>query len=211
MHVMCNCIYICLFVCLYVNKHCSYISKYITFIFILLDIIQHPTNDTFCAGSNALLNCVVFDNSTKSVANTTGWFINTNLPAAVSDSYMINNTRDGDVVTSVLTIENVSLNDNGTGYFCVTAYDIDSYIGVISVAGKHTYMYLQACLHTYVRIYVHAYGTACIIVNKCTYMHVLVTSESLCGSYMFITSACLVSSYITRYMLCIVMHTLCNA
>ena len=49
---------------------------------------------------------------------------------------MISNTRDGDVVTSVLTIESVSLNDNGNGYFCVPSFPIASYIGVISVAGN---------------------------------------------------------------------------
>ena len=50
---------------------------------------------------------------------------------------MIHNTRDGDVVTSVLTIESVSLNDNRSAYFCEPVGDRESYIGVISVAGKH--------------------------------------------------------------------------
>ena len=102
----------------------------------LLGIIQHPTNTKVCEGSNAVLNCVVFDNSTHNAANTTGWFTDDNPPALVP-SNMINNTRDGDVVTSVLTIESVSLNDNGNGYFCSPAFGGMSNLGVISVAGKH--------------------------------------------------------------------------
>ena len=55
------------------------------------------------------MSCVIFDNSTSNAANTTAWFTDDNPPAAVPDN-MISNTRDGDVVTSVLTIESVSLN-----------------------------------------------------------------------------------------------------
>ena len=100
----------------------------------LLGITQHPANDTYCEGSNAVLNCVILDNSTNNAADTTLWFTDDDNPAAVSSS-LISNSRDGDVVTSVLTIESVSLNDNGTGYFCGPSRDIDSYAGVISVAG----------------------------------------------------------------------------
>ena len=82
------------------------------------------------------MSCVVFDNSANSAADTTDWFAYDIIPLAVP-SNMINNTRDGDVVTSVLTIESVSLLHNGNGYFCLPAIGIDySYIGVISVAGE---------------------------------------------------------------------------
>ena len=82
-----------------------------------------------------MLSCVIFDNSTSNAADGTVWFNNTSPPIAVA-SNMINNTRDGDMVTSVLTIESVSLNDNGNGYFCLPAFGISSYVGVILVAGK---------------------------------------------------------------------------
>ena len=101
---------------------------------ILLGIIQHPANATFCKGSDAVLNCSVLDNSTNNAANTTSWFINTNPPALVP-SKVTNHFLGGDVVTSILTIDSVSLNDNGIGYFCVPAYRIRSYVGVVSVAG----------------------------------------------------------------------------
>ena len=112
---------------------------YIVHYYILLGITQPPASDTFCEGSNAELSCVVFDNSTNNAADTTGWFTDHNFPAAVpSNMTNISNTRDGDVVTSVLTIKNVSLNDNGNGYFCIPAYGTESNIGVISVAGKRS-------------------------------------------------------------------------
>ena len=104
-------------------------------------VTQHPVNDTFCKGSNAILNCVIFDNSNNNAADTTSWFINGDNPAAVPDT-MISNSRVDDVVTSVLTIKSVSLNDNGTGYICSPALYFESYVGVISVAGKHKIVYL---------------------------------------------------------------------
>ena len=109
--------------------------------FVYVGITQHPANKTYCEGSNAVLKCVIFDNSTNNAANTTIWFTNEDSPGKVLDS-MINNSRDGDVVTSVLTIENVSLNDNGKGYFCVPTSDIKSNVGVTSVAGDMNILYV---------------------------------------------------------------------
>ena len=95
------------------------------------------------------MSCVIFDNSTNNAADGTSWFTNDDPPVRVP-SNMITNTRDGDVVTSVLTIESISLNDNGNGYFCAPAFGIGSDIGVISVAGdqyniiiKHLYLELK--------------------------------------------------------------------
>ena len=113
----------------------TYIVCVFYIILILLDITQHPTNTKVCEGSNAILSCVVFDNSTSNAADATDWF--TGNPPALLPSNMINNTRDGDVVTSVLTIESVSLNDNGDGYFCSPSFGIGSDVGVISVAGEY--------------------------------------------------------------------------
>ena len=105
-----------------------------------IGITKHPANDTFCEGSNAVLSCVIFDNSSDPAADTTAWFRNgMSGPVRVSDE-MISTTRDGDVVTSVLTIESVSLNDNGNTYFCVPLFPAGSYVGVISVAGNYEYL-----------------------------------------------------------------------
>ena len=94
----------------------------------------------------------MFDNSTNNAADTTSWFRDGNIPVRVPDN-MINNTRDGDVVTSVLTIENVSLNDNGNGYLCVPAFPLASEVGVISVAGEYEELYV-ATVGMYIAIYI---------------------------------------------------------
>ena len=116
-----------------------------------LFLAQHPTNTIFCEGSNAVLSCVIFDNSTSNAADPTRWFTDGNPPAAVS-SNMINNTRDGDVVTSVLTIESISLSDNGDGYLCVPSLRIESNVGVISVTGENeqSYVFMYLCVHNFI-------------------------------------------------------------
>ena len=86
-----------------------------------------------------MLSCVIFDNTTNNVSDNTGWFYDEVIPV---DASMISNSRDRDVVTSILTIESVSLNDNGDEYFCGPSRDIDSYVGVISVAGEYTHIHV---------------------------------------------------------------------
>ena len=125
-----------------------YISKCICIIITQMVhfIGQHPNNDTFCEGSNAVLKCVIFDNSTNNAADTTGWFSG-NPPTAVSSSnIMINNTRDGDMVTSALIIKNISLNYNGNGYFCSAVFGIGTNVGVTSVAGNYEHLILTLLL-----------------------------------------------------------------
>ena len=99
-----------------------------------------------------MLSCVVFDNSTSSAANSTGWFRDVNPNPVAVPSNMISNTRNGDVVTSVLTIEDVTLNDNGTEYFCSPSFGIRSYVGVISVITGIVCIYV--CTIFYVHYYV---------------------------------------------------------
>ena len=90
-----------------------------------------------------MLSCVVFDNSTNKAADNTVWFRVAN-PAVGISSNLRNNTRNGDVVTSVLTIENVTLNDTGTGYFCFPSINITSNIGMLSVITGTVYV---MCTH----------------------------------------------------------------
>ena len=123
---------------------------YLRIALVVTGITQHPGNDTFCERSNAVFSCVILHNTTNDAADFTYWFTD-NPPVAVL-SNMINNTRDGDVVTSVLTIENVSLNDNGNGYFCLPSLDIRSSVGVISVAGETVYIIIFYSTHEHVHI-----------------------------------------------------------
>ena len=108
-------------------------------------IIQHPANDTYCEGTDSKLRCVIFDNTTASVADNTGW-INADTLGPVAGE-MISNTRDGDVLTSELTLENVLLSDNGARYFCVPKFGLMSFVGMISVIGKCIYFMLMCTLN----------------------------------------------------------------
>ena len=101
-----------------------------------IGIIHHPANNSYCEEADATLNCVVFDNTTNNAADTIIWFKIDNPPLRLMDD-IISNSREGDVLTTVLTIENVSLSDNGNGYFCEPVRDVESFIGVLSVIGEY--------------------------------------------------------------------------
>jgi len=104
-----------------------------------------------------VLSCVVSDNSTTSAANRTNWAMDATDPVNIQPDidmrFMIENTRDGNVVTSVLTIESVTSSDNGTGYLCAPTTRIESFIGIISVAGEYVqcinyYLFTYVCMCT---------------------------------------------------------------
>ena len=111
---------------------------------------MHPRNDTFCVGSTVLLSCTVYDNTTNNAASSTVWFKEDNPPVVIS-SNMINNTRNGDVVSSVLTIDNVSLS---TEYFCLPTIGIRSYIGTVLVTGMCTYVHIGMTISNFVCTYI---------------------------------------------------------
>ena len=110
-----------------------------------LEVDQHPANGTFCEGTDATLNCTIFDNSTSDVADTTGW-VNSTTGGAVP-SEMVSNSRDGDMVTSILTILNVPLYINNTNYFCRPSLTEQSSVAVIIVIGKeHIQRHMYVCI-----------------------------------------------------------------
>ena len=108
-----------------------------------------------------MLSCTVYDNTTNNAADNTDWFKVDEPPVGIP-STMINNTRNGDVVTSVLTIDNVSLNDNGTEYFCLPSFGmIVSYNGATLIAGTYIYVRMYVgmnicnfvCMHICMYVY----------------------------------------------------------
>ena len=105
-----------------------HICKYVYTITCYVAIAQHPVNDTFCEGKNATLSCIIFDNSDNHIADSASW-VNATSGARLSS----NNIRDDDMVTSILTIVNLSLSQNGTRYFCVPVHDVESFTGTILV------------------------------------------------------------------------------
>ena len=116
-------------------------------LYILLEIVQHPANATFCEGTNATLNCTIFDNSTTGVADNTIWF---NVINGARIQLVGNNIRDGDIVTSILPILDISVYINNTKYLCQPRLGTKSSVAVITIIGEnhahtytHTYTYTQ--------------------------------------------------------------------
>ena len=86
---------------------------------------------------------------------------------------MINNTRNGDVVTSILTIDNVTLNDNGTEYLCFPSRGIESYIGATLVAGTYSmYVGMNICNCMYTHMHICIYVTFTIIMLHRCYIYI---------------------------------------
>ena len=50
---------------------------------------------------------------------------------------MVSNSRNGSVVTSELTIVNVSLSQNNTEYLCEPRRDVESFVGLLLVIGEN--------------------------------------------------------------------------
>ena len=102
-----------------------------------LGVVQDPTNGRFCEGTTARLSCIIFDNSTGRAANTTIWLNNTAIDSISDDR--VKNIVDGDNVTSVLTLMDVSKDLNNSNYSCRPSRTIISSGAVITVIGKkHT-------------------------------------------------------------------------
>ena len=118
------------------------------------EVIQHPANDTFCEGTDAILYCTIFDNSTGKIADDTVWF-NVETGETISGSKVnirLNNSRDGDVVTSVLTLMKAQLNINNTTYLCGPTFTIESSVAVIIVIGENS---IHTHIHTHTTTHAH--------------------------------------------------------
>ena len=109
-----------------------------------LGVDQQPANDTFCEGTIATLNCTIVDNSDDKVADSTVWY-NVTSGSRISET-MVHNSRDDDnVVTSILSIVNVSVSSiNNTKYRCVPQDGTESCTAVVIVIGENS-------IHTYTR------------------------------------------------------------
>ena len=115
------------------------------------EVIQHPANDTFCEGTDAVLYCTIFDNSTDGIADGTVWY-NVINDAIISESEDVKNSRDGDVVTSVLTLMKAPLDLNNTEYLCGPTFTIDSSVAVIIIIGEnstHTHIHTHTTTHAH--------------------------------------------------------------
>ena len=78
------------------------------------------------------MKCIIYDKNTG-VANSTSW--ENSLTGKIPPE-MVNNTRDGDMVTSILIILNVPVDINNTDYWCRPSLTEQSSAAVIIVIGK---------------------------------------------------------------------------
>ena len=102
-------------------------------------IIRSPVNQSACAGGTVDFTCVVmFTSSTPGAAT---WFTNNGandasrqLGHSLTDD---SNGRSAPAnVTTVLTVTNVRISDNGTDYFCAQGFNDRSDIIFLTVFGK---------------------------------------------------------------------------
>ena len=131
-------------------------------------IIQSPQNQSACEGETVHFVCVVmYPNG--SVPGSPLWF-NTNggsviQPPDVTVTDDSNGRSAPANVTSILTVANASISDNGDGYICglLGLNPISSNISFLTVHGKQT-----AILTTELYMYVHTYIYMYALIHVCT-------------------------------------------
>jgi len=125
-------------------------------------ITSHPMNMTLCLtqGNTAIFTCVA-DPMGLSITNVrwfildSGIFLSTGGRPGHSDETFSNSSS---VVTSVLRVFNVTMNDNGAEYQCSPVHDVDSNSAFLTVLGK---IIINSSINTYK--YLHMYVCDCIL------------------------------------------------
>jgi len=118
-------------------------------------IIRPPVSQSVCVGGTVNFTCVVmFTSSTPGAAV---WFAGNNDATALPGHTRTDNSNGRSVpanVTTVLTVTNVSISNNGTDYFCAQGFIERSDTVFLTVFGKFSIHYLRnyllICIATYV-------------------------------------------------------------
>ena len=102
-------------------------------------IIQSPQNQSTCEGGTVNFTCIVMFTSVRPAAAT--WFTkNRNKDARFEPGHSLTDDSDGLAapanVTNVLTVTNVSINDNGADYTCAQGTNVDDHIAYLTVIGE---------------------------------------------------------------------------
>ena len=122
-------------------------------------IVQPPQSQSVCEGGTVNFTCVVmFTSGTPSAAS---WFTENGATDVTTQS---GHTRTDDSngcsapanVTTVLTVTNVSISDNGTDYICVQGRNEESDTVFLTVLGEFlcTYSHSMYVFPLFVRTYV---------------------------------------------------------
>ena len=113
-------------------------------------IIRSPVNQSACVGESVNFTCVVM--FTSSTPSATSWFTeNGNVDAiALPDHTRIDDSNGRSApanVTTVLTVTNVSISDNGADYICVQGFNVRSDTVFLTVFGEFHKTYVRTCMH----------------------------------------------------------------
>ena len=106
-----------------------------------LAIIRSPVNQSVCAGDTVNFTCVVmFMSGPPSPAS---WFTNNGVSDASREpGHSVTDDSNGRSapanVTTVLTVTNVSISDNGADYFCTRGFNARSDTVFLTVFGELT-------------------------------------------------------------------------
>ena len=104
-------------------------------------IIRSPVNQSTCAGETVHFTCVVM--FTSGLLGGATWFTdNGNVDAIAQSGHTRSDDSNGRSapanVTTVLTVTNVSISDNGADYICVQGRNAESDTIFLTVFGKLT-------------------------------------------------------------------------
>ena len=110
------------------------------------ELIRSPVNRSTCAGGTVNFTCVVM--FTSGPLGPASWVTNNgNLDAIAQPGHTRSDDSNGRSapanVTTVLTVTNVSISDNGTDYICTQGHNARSDTVFLTVFGK-----LFVCKHT---------------------------------------------------------------
>ena len=137
--------------------------------FACIVIIRSPVNQSTCIGETVQFTCVVM--FTSGPLGPAGWFTNNgNIDASREPGHSLTDDSNGRFtpanVTTVLTVTNVNISDNGADYICAQGFNAVSDTVFLSVFGKlrnyrlsrisyvgSTYVFNFCCDSTLIRSY----------------------------------------------------------
>ena len=108
-------------------------------------IIESPQSQSVCEGGTVEFTCVVmFPNGTS--PGDAAWVTDSGSDAGQQPGHSISNDRNGRSapanVTTVLTVTNVRISSNVTGYICgigIGMNSVASDVGILTVLGKYLF------------------------------------------------------------------------
>ena len=135
-------------------------------------IIRSPVNQSVCAGGTVNFTCVVMFTSGSS--GPAFWFANNGVSdASRKPGHSVTDDSNGHSapanVTTVLTVTNVSISNNGTDYFCAQGFN--------STRSDTVFLTVFGELSTYVYVYVRAPQLTSYVQHISIYRDILIVLQ----------------------------------